>query len=375
MSAAPDLRRDTPLAQKLKARIAAAGPIPVRDFMRACLDDPEHGYYRTQQAIGRDGDFITAPEISQVFGELIGLWAAVVWQQMGAPPSFDLVELGPGRGTLMADLMRAARIVPGFVAAAQIRLVEPNPVLVAEQKRRLEGTGLLPCWHRNLDEVATGPTILLANEVLDVLPVAQFQLTAAGWSEVTVGLGTDGRLVFAPGTQVRQPPSGSLPAGAAAGDVVETRDCGEVSSGLARLAAGGPLAALFIDYGHLGPAVGDTLQAVRRQQYEHPLASPGEADLSAQVDFKAFADQGRAAGFACDGPVFQAAFLGSLGAVERASRLMAAQPAKAAAIELGVARLLAPGGMGTRFLALGLRSPALPPLPGFPVVDSKPPPP
>ncbi len=369
MSYDPEFRRATPLALQLEHRIRRDGPISVRQYMDACLNDPVHGYYRTQRAIGQEGDFVTAPEISQAFGELIGLWAAVVWQQMGSPAQFNLVELGPGRGTLMADLLRATRGVPGFLGAARIALVEPNPVLVAAQKQRLGDHAAAARWYSDLSEIRPAPTILLANEVLDVVPVCQHLRLADGWREMGVGLDASGRLAF---QVLPEPGAPRLPdqiTDSAPGDVFEQRDCGAVVSGLQRLAGSGPVAALFIDYGHTGPAFGDTLQAVRSQHYEHPLTSPGEADITAHVDFSAFGTQARAAGFVCDGPVTQAEFLGSLGIVQRASRLMAANAAKAGTIEAGVARLMAPGGMGLRFKVLGVRSPGLGLLPGIPGVD------
>ena len=206
--------------------------------------------------------------------------------------------------------------------------------------------------------------------MLDVLPIAQHVWSGSGWKEMGVGLGPDGRLAFEvlPGAS---PQPGAMP-GTAPGDIRETRDCGSVVEGLRRLATGGPVAALFIDYGYAGPALGDTLQAVRGQRYEHALTSPGEADLTAHVDFSAFATEAQAVGLACQGPVTQAEFLGQLGMVERASRLMAANPAKAAAIEAGIARLMAPGGMGGQFKVLGVRSPGLAGLPGLPSVDNAP---
>ena len=351
------LRRDTPLALELRARIAAAGPMSVHDYMGACLNDPAHGYYRTRRAIGGGGDFITAPEISQVFGELIGLWAAVTWQQMGSPSAVQLVELGPGRGTMMADALRATRRVPGFVDAARIQLVEPSPVLAAVQREALAGCGREVAWVDDLADVESGPTILLANEVLDVLPVRQVLRADDGWRERCVGLDADGGLAFAAGDAVSGDviPQG-LAASAAPGAICEVRDLGSVAAQLRRLAEGGPLAALVIDYGHAENALGDTLQAVRGHAYEHPLASPGEADLTAQVDFGAAALAMRAAGLVVEHLTTQAEFLGALGIAERASRLMSANPRRTQEIETGVLRLMAPQGMGTRFKVLGVRS-------------------
>ena len=374
----PEARRDTPLALKLKERIGREGPISVAEYMRVCLHDPEYGYYRRMPAIGSGGDFITAPEISQVFGELIGLWCAVVWQQMGSPELVHLVELGPGRGTMMRDALRAARVLPGFLKAVQVHLVESNAHLREVQKETLKTTGLDVKW---LDEIwsalgaegkiPVGPTIVLGNEFLDAMEVGQFIFRNDGWHERCVGLGQDGRLQFLDGAADDfQPLLGKsyIPRD---GDIHERNgDAVLFAISLARAAEAAPLAALLLDYGHLRGQAGDTLQSVLKQAAVSPLYAPGEADLTAQVDFEMFAkcceprlDDGPVR---VDGPVTQAEFLGSLGIVERASRLMAANPAKAGEIETGVARLIAPGAMGSRFKAIGIRSAGLPPLPGFP---------
>ncbi len=361
-----EVRRETPLAVALKARIARDGPLPVTAYMAACLGDLEHGYYRAQQAIGAQGDFVTAPEISQVFGELVGLWAAVVWQQMGAPTSFQLVEIGAGRGTMMADALRAARRVPGFIEAARVVLVEPSPLLAETQRAALAHCGA--ALHRvpEISEVASAPSILLANEMLDVLPVVQLVRQEGGWRERVVRLDASRRLEFG---SAETPWPGTLPdiAGLAkSGDMLELRDLAPLARAMARIASGGPFAGLFIDYGHEASGFGDTLQAVRQHRGEHVLTSPGEADLTAQVDFAAAAAAFQAAGLTVERLITQAEWLGALGIAERASRLMAANPSRAGEIEFGVARLMAPQGMGTRFKVLGLRSPALAALPGFP---------
>ncbi|MGE0700562.1 MAG: class I SAM-dependent methyltransferase [Hyphomicrobiaceae bacterium] len=360
-----DSWRDTRLAQLLRARIARDGPIPVADYMAACLGHPEHGYYRAREAIGATGDFVTAPEISQIFGELMGLWSAVVWQQMGQPLPFDLVELGPGRGTMMADALRAARRVPGFIEAARVRLVEPSPVLAAQQKAKLEGAARDMAWCDGVETIGAGPVIVLANEMLDVLPVRQLIRVEDGWRERGVGCDADGRLVFAELAVADVPALPPETMAARPGDIVELRSVAALALELSRIASGGPLVALLVDYGHSESGLGDTLQAVRAHAYEHPLASPGEADLTAQVDFATVAAAFRGAGFAVSPPITQAELLGSLGIAERASRLMAANPARAGEIETAVARLMAPQGMGTRFKALAIRSPGLPPPPAF----------
>ncbi len=365
MSPEPAGRRTTPLAAKLAARIRREGPISVADYMRACLSDPEHGYYRNRAAIGRDGDFITAPEISQVFGELIGLWCAVVWQSLGAPSRVRLVELGPGRGTLMRDALRAARADPAFHSALDVRLVETNETLGSLQRASLAGEAVPVRWSADM-AWAERPvaSIVIANEFLDTLPVAQWVSREGRWHRRCVGIDESGSLCFTMGEA-----DASVIAPGQEGDILESRTETLAPWADKLVACGDPLAALFIDYGHPRPALGDTLQAVLAHRYDDPLRAPGEADLSAQVDFAEVAEVMRRRGVACDGPVSQAHFLSALGIVERTSRLMAANPLRAAAIETGAARLLAPTGMGTRFCALGVRSKSVAPLPGFEPVD------
>jgi NADH dehydrogenase [ubiquinone] 1 alpha subcomplex assembly factor 7 len=362
----------TPLGDELKARIERDGPISVADFMHACLQDPAHGYYRKRDAIGSAGDFVTAPEISQVFGELIGLWCAVVWQSLGEPSRVRLVELGPGRGTLMRDALRAARALKDFRNAVQVDLVETNAALTAVQRETLREEDVPIRWSEQLQLAGDGvPVIVIGNEFLDTLAVSQWVLGDGGWSQRCVGLDDQGGLAFvtsAPDPALVPPPHIARSAGS--GSIYETRAPAFASLARSLAAAGAPLAALFIDYGHTAPGLGDTLQAVRAHRYDDPLAAPGEADLTAQVDFTAFAEAVRACGLYCDGPATQAEFLGGLGIVERASRLMAANPAKAATIEADIARLMAPGGMGTRFSVIGVRTPSVPPMPALAPVDN-----
>ena len=194
----------TPLGEKLIARIRAAGPMTVAEYMAACLGDPADGYYMRREPFGRDGDFITAPDVSQMFGELIGLWAVATWTAMGAPSPFVLAELGPGRGTLMADLLRAATVRPGFLDAAEVHLVETSPRLREVQAETLAAAGLPIAWHLRVDDLPSGPLILVANEFFDALPIRQFVKTAGGWAERMVGIGDDGGLAF--GLRTATPP-------------------------------------------------------------------------------------------------------------------------------------------------------------------------
>ncbi len=362
----PEERRQTPLALKLRERIQREGALPVHAYMDACLNDSDHGYYRARMAIGAAGDFVTAPEISQVFGELVGLWAAVVWQQMGAPSPFNLVELGPGRGTMMADALRATRRVPGFADAVRVKLVEPSPVLAQTQRQTLAAASVNTQWRDDLASINAGPTVMIANEILDVVPVDQLVRSEKGWQRRCVDVDAAGRLVFSTCPLASPPVLPAIAQQASAGDVVELRDLSSLAQSVTRLAADGPFAGLFIDYGHAASALGDTLQAVRAHRHEHLLTSPGEADLTAYVDFAAAASAFAAVGLVVEPVVTQAELLGRLGIVERASQLMAANPSRAAEIEMAVARLMAPQGMGTRFKAMAIKVPGLPPLPGFP---------
>jgi SAM-dependent MidA family methyltransferase len=371
-------RRETPLALKLKDRIRNAGPMTVAEFMRVCLHDPEYGYYVKQPAIGRAGDFITAPEISQIFGELIGLWCAVVWQQMGAPARVNLVELGPGRGTLMRDALRAARKVPGFVAALDVHLVEQSQPLREAQEQTLAGCGVPFSFHASAGGLLSGeenlgrdPVILVANEFLDTFGVQQFLFDGLSWRPRKVGLDAQDNLGYVVGAvecgRPQSLPLGVVPQdGAIFEEAVEGPLFAAVEFG--RCSRIRPFAALLIDYGHQSTSFGDTLQAVAGHSPVSPFHAPGKADLTVQVDFAQFAQACRNSKdgpLAVDGPLTQGEFLGRLGIVERASRLMSANPAMAAGIEMSVARLIAPQGMGSRFQALGVRSPVLPKLPGF----------
>jgi NADH dehydrogenase [ubiquinone] 1 alpha subcomplex assembly factor 7 len=360
----------TPLEAELRRIIAADGPMSVATFMGLCLGHPAHGYYMTRDPFGRRGDFITAPEISQMFGELIGLWAAAVWQAMGAPARLALVELGPGRGTLMADALRAARVVPAFAAALDVHLVETSLVLQRRQQETLAPLGVPLAWHRDLAEVAEGALILIANEFFDALPVHQAVKAPSGWHERMVGVGPDGRLTLAlhpdplPGFATLVP---EAVAGAQSGAVYEWR-AADVAADIARRVATNGGAALAIDYGHSESALGETLQAVGRHGFADPLATPGEVDLTAHVDFAALARTARAAGARVHGPLAQGAFLRRLGIEARAAVLRAkATGAQAEDIDAALARLIGPGreAMGELFKAMAFADPKLGALPGF----------
>ncbi len=353
----------TPLSMLLAERIRRAGPLTVADYMQAALGHPEHGYYRTRDPLGAAGDFVTAPEISQIFGELIGLWIADCWDGMGRPDPLRIVELGPGRGTLMADVLRTLKVVPEL--AADPWLVETSPVLREAQRQRVAAR-----WADTLADVPAGPMILIANEFLDALPIRQFVRDGGGWRERLVTVSADGgALEWTLGAPVGREAAG-LPAALEAardGDVAET--CPDAlalaAEVAARLARGGG-AALFIDYGTTASRPGDSLQAVRAHQYQDPLAAPGDADLTAHVDFAALADAARAAGAAVHGPAPQSLFLEALGVFGRAQALKRrATAAQAREIDLAVHRLTAPDQMGSLFKAIALADPSMPPPAGF----------
>ncbi|WP_423793833.1 class I SAM-dependent methyltransferase [Methylobacterium indicum] len=354
----------TPLLGELRRLIAHEGPISVERYMALCLGHPVHGYYRTRDPLGAAGDFTTAPEISQIFGELLGLWTAEVWHGLGRPGAFRLVELGPGRGTLMADALRALRAAaPDCLAAADLHLVETSPVLRAAQARAL--TGAAPTWHDGIDTLPGGPMIALANEFFDALPVRQYQRTARGWCERRIGLGPDDALAFG----LSPDPTPEIAADGADGAILTLPAVAldlarQLAGRLAR--AGGAL--LAIDYGDLYGGTADTLQAVARHRFADPLAAPGETDLTAQVDFAALARAAAGEGAVVHGPVTQADFLLSLGLAQRAERLAArANPAQAAAVRAGAERLTdrATRGMGHLFKVMGLAGPNQPALPGL----------
>jgi NADH dehydrogenase [ubiquinone] 1 alpha subcomplex assembly factor 7 len=354
------------LLAELSERIRREGPMRVDELMQACHAHPRYGYRQKLSSIGAAGDFVTAPEISQVFGELIGLWGAVVWETMGRPAPLRLVELGPGRGTLMRDALRAGKALPGFVSALSVHLVE-----IGEPMRRLQhaallrsnaGEGNAPAvtWHETMAEVPAGPAIVIANEFLDALPIRQLVRDGGAWRERVVTLRPDGALRFAAGDRIEL--EGASPA--SQGAIAELR-AGEDELLAALAARATPLVALLIDYGPSEPTFGDTLQAMRGHAYTDPLAEPGAADLTAHVQFASLARKARAVGLAVDGPIAQAELLGRLGIVERTARLMAANPARAGEIEAATQRLMSPGGMGQLFKAMAVRSPGLPAPPPF----------
>ena len=314
-------------------------------------------YYATHDPFA---DFTTAPEINQVFGEILGLWAAVAWQTLGSPDPVLLTEAGPGRGTLMADALRAiGRAAPGFAAALRVHLIETSPRLRTAQAARVQHA----VWHDSLDTVPQAPMILLANEFLDALPIRQFVRREEGWTERFV----------ADGTWVEQPTDGAgVPPGrdAAVGQIVELNEPARAFvSSLAQRVRRHPGVALLVDYGPARSAAGDSLQALARRKPVDPLSPAGSADLTAHVDFADMAQTARSAGAAVQGPVTQGAFLSALGVFERTEALARGRPeVQAAALRAGTRRLTGAAAMGDLFKVLAVTSPDCGALPGFAAV-------
>jgi SAM-dependent MidA family methyltransferase len=360
-----------PLEIEIRRRITAAGPMPVGEYMALCLADPEHGYYTTRDPLGARGDFITAPEISQMFGELIGLWMAAVWKQMGAPENIRIIELGPGRGTLMNDALRAMQVMPGFRDAIALHLVEISPALEVQQGRKLEHLGVPMSWHPSLRDVPKGPAIIIANEFFDALPVNQAVKTGQGWHERQIEIDSAGKLAFIVARDPIAHFDMLLPAAVRAApehSIFEWRD-DRVAMELGRRIADNGGAALVIDYGHADTAVGETLQAVGQHAYVDPLTAPGHIDLTAHVDFQALGRAVEAMGVNGFGPLEQAQFLQRLGIETRAVKLKAKAASRDAAAEIDSAltRLIGSDrtAMGTLFKAASYAHPSLGVPPGF----------
>ena len=350
----------TPLDTKIRDRIKADGPLAVSEFMEIALGDPNHGYYRTRDPLGKAGDFITSPEISQVFGEIVGLWCAVTWQNTGAAKNIHLVELGPGRGTLMADILRTAQnVMPAFTEAIDVHLVETGKVLRQQQQEALNGYSV--DWHDRFETVPPGPVLIVANEFFDALPIDQYIMTREGWQERRIT--TDqkqGDFLFKP----CDPPAENNPiipdelVDSPINSIFERSSAGEqIASDIAKRIATDGGAALIIDYGHVRHGLGDTLQAVKSHKYHFPLATIGEADLTAHIDFAALGNAAKASGAIVYGPVFQGGLLTALGIEQRTEALAAtATPDQAKILESASRRLIAADGMGTLLKAMAITS-------------------
>jgi len=344
----------------LKARIVRQilidGPMPVSTYMALCLFDSEYGYYMTRDPFGRSGDFTTAPEISQMFGELIGAWLVLAWRALGRPAQPVFAEIGPGRGTLAKDVARTIdRLEPDLRAASSFTLIEVSPALARRQAETLQAAGGVFNWINGIEELPRGrPLLIVGNELFDAVPVRQFVKTPSGWRERCVGLGDDGDLAFlaGPGTLDTEmmPPEASTAKDGAIFEVAPAREA-LLQTIAERIAEDGG-AALFFDYGHLQAGLGDTLQAVLKHAYDEPLAHPGEADLTSHVDFAALAESVHRAGLT-PWMTPQGRFLLGMGLLERAGRLGATGDADIQARLSGeVERLAGPEAMGELFKVL-----------------------
>ena len=353
----------SPLQSEIKKLIKSSGPMPVWRYMELCLMHPLYGYYVSRDPLGREGDFTTAPEVSQMFGELLGLWAASVWKAIGSPPMLRLVELGPGRGTMMADALRALRVLPPLYQSLSIHLVEVNPVLREKQRATLSGVRNI-AWHDSIVEVPEGPAVILANEYFDVLPIHQVVKRQTGWHERVVEIDPNDKLAFSwsaepmPRFEVLLPP---LVRAAPAGAVFEWRPDAEIMK-IATRVRDQDGAALIIDYGHLRSDAGDTFQAIARHSFTDPLKNPGQADVTAHVDFQALVRAAEDVGARVHGPVTQGEFLKRLGIETRAVTLMAKASHEVSADISGALKRLTDsgrGGMGSMFKVLAISEPNL----------------
>jgi NADH dehydrogenase [ubiquinone] 1 alpha subcomplex assembly factor 7 len=359
----------SPLHTEIKRLIRASGPMPVWRYMDQCLSHPQHGYYISRDPLGREGDFTTAPEVSQMFGELLGLWAASVWKAIGSPQLFRLIEIGPGRGTMMSDALRALRVLPPLYQTLSVHMIEINPVLREKQKATLTGLRNVT-WHEHIDDVPEGPSVIFANEYFDVLPIHQMVRRETGWHERVISLDDEENFVYGlapdptPGFEALVPP---LVAAAPIGAIFEWRSDTEIMT-LARRVRDQRGAALIIDYGHVRSDVGDTFQAIARHSFADPLKTPGLADITAHVDFDSLSRAAEAVGARAHGPVTQGDFLQRLGIETRALTLMQkASHEVSEDISNGLKRLVGGGraGMGSLFKVLGISDPDIAMLAGL----------
>ncbi len=338
----------TTLKNHIQNLIEENGPISIAHFMELCLTHPKLGYYTGRDPLGREGDFITAPETSQMFGELIGLFMADYWLGLGSPKPFHFIELGPGRGTLMADALRAIKIIPGMAESIHVHFLEVSPALMAKQKKAVpEAT-----WHETLDDIPFGCSFIIANEFFDCLPIRQFVMTDSGWAERMVGLEGEG-LVFT--LSEKNLPS-NLPMTAEIGNIFEVcPQAGYWMDAIAsKLMTSGGMG-LIIDYGYSAQGFGDTFQAIQKHEYADVLQNPGACDLTAHINFHDLKTRGQNAELDVYGPVFQGEFLQTIGLEHRASQLLkSANRPQEKEILAAVKRLVDEGEMGTLFKVLAM---------------------
>jgi NADH dehydrogenase [ubiquinone] 1 alpha subcomplex assembly factor 7 len=360
---------ETALATRIRKRIKDAGPITVAEYMTLCLLDPVDGFYPTRDPLGSDGDFITAPEISQMFGECLGLWVIQSWDDLGRPTRFNLVELGPGRGVMMADMLKAVALQPDCLAAATVTLVEASAALQAVQAKTLGRSGAQVSWADRLEAVDDAPTLVIGNEFLDCLPIRQFVRAQGAWSERRVGVvddalrfvtdsvaASDAVTALFPGTEPEPKDGDLLEVNLATAQIVDHLS-ERFSKQMGR--------ALFIDYGPATTEFGDTLQAIRRHEKVGVFAQPGDADLTARVDFGAVSSLAQEAGLVVHGPETQRALLSKLGVEVRAMSLLRDNPAAKPKLLRQLHRLMDEDEMGTLFKAICLSASGLPKPLGF----------
>lgn len=349
----------TPLQRIIGQEISVGGPMTLGRYMGLCLSHPEHGYYMTRDPLGAQGDFTTAPEVSQLFGEMIGAWLADTWMRLSAPKKILLVEGGPGRGTLMSDVMRATKRVSGFHDAAQIHLIETSPVLKEKQRTALSHYAVQ--WHDSLESLpGDTPILFVANELLDALPVEQMQWDGAGWMQRAVVLDSNDALRI--GLKPPEPALLSLCDGLnktpGMGDIFEVSPaidhfCHELALRMKKQVGAG----IFIDYGYEKTAFGDTLQAVQAHQPVSIFYEPGLSDLTAHVNFARVSAQIKSMGLHATNIVTQGAFLKALGIEMRLNALLArATDQQADDLRSGYERLTRPEQMGALFKVVGVSS-------------------
>lgn len=358
------------LKSRIIKSIQSEGPLSLSSYMAACLLDPVHGFYPTRDPLGEDGDFITAPEISQMFGEMLGLWCVQVWRDMGSPNPFSLVELGPGRGVMMQDILRASRIDPGFAAACDVYLLEASPALQAVQGRTLAGAPCPVKWADRIEDVPLQHTIILGNEFLDCLPIKQFIRKDGVWHErmVTIDPDDESKLIFgiSPAPYPHADDIAHFPEQAKDGDLAEyCPGLAQIADQVHRLLGLYSGAALFIDYAPPSFEFGDTLQAIKAHIKVDPLDSPGDADLTARVDLEHLVRLARGRALKTYGIQTQAGLLARMGIELRAQALAKSKPEQSDILSRQLARLTDAEQMGQLFKAVCLQSTGLPVPPGF----------
>ncbi len=353
---------ETELGKRLKRQIKTEGPISIAEYMAQCLLDPVLGYYPTRDPLGSEGDFITAPEISQMFGEVLGLWCLQSWKDMGSPARIQLVEFGPGRGIMMSDILRTAQLDSDFFEALSVTLIEASAALESVQGKTLKDCGVEVTWAKTLSDIAALPTLILGNEYLDCLPIRQFIQKdrfagRRGWHERLVALDHEDRMVYGISPSAISESLGTqLPSGqetANNGDLLEVCPAfAQWVDALAEFMSRAPARALFIDYGPEMTEFGDTLQALKRHEKVGVFSAPGDTDLTARVDFSALTELCEAAGLKTFGPISQRAFLSKLGIELRAVALTRAKPDARPKILRQLHRLMDEQEMGSLFKAI-----------------------